>query len=101
MGIDTVSWCCLGLEAQWSNAGLRGVAVLVHVTPRGASFLLQHRAVDRGADGAVVGDPDVPISLVTDVASRFCPWCGRDLVSWYRDVLDELTTPGLAIGLPD
>jgi len=98
MGIEKARWCCLGLEGQWSNAGLRGIAVVVHSAGGASAFVLQHRAVDAGLENAVAGDPDVPISLVTDVLIRFCPWCGCELLRWYADVLENLATPGLAIG---
>jgi hypothetical protein len=91
-----MKWCCLGFEANYDNAGERGLGILVSrdSTDR-AEFTLQFRAVDKGTEQSVTSEH--PISLVEDIGMRYCPWCGRDLEVWYGEVIDRLYRPDLKI----
>jgi hypothetical protein len=57
-------------------------------------FYLQGRAVDIDSSSFVA---PVPITVVTDFAIDFCPWCGVTLRKWYRKTGEKLIKPGLKI----
>ena len=91
-----VRWCCSAFRTHFCEAGSRGLAVLVVSDelveePR---FLLQHRAIDQGAE--LEYDGNVPLTLVTEAHISFCPWCGRKLERWYRRDWRELVRPEIA-----
>jgi hypothetical protein len=91
-----MKWCCLGFEANYDKAGERGLGILVGRDSTGrAEFTLQFRAFDKGAEQSI--NSEHPISLVEDIGMRYCPWCGRDLETWYGDAVDSLYRPDLKI----
>jgi hypothetical protein len=94
--LESVKWCCLGLEAATKGAGGRGFGVFVDDTPQPALFVLEHRALD----------PDAPapayegrLSIVSQTGMRFCPWCGKELLKWYKNDLPKLVRKDLIISL--
>ena len=50
-------------------------------------FLLQHRAIEPDAP---MPRYDHPMSVVSQTGASYCPWCGKDLMKWYNDHLEEL-----------
>lgn len=96
MKTGSVKWCCVGFQNLYQAAGERTFAILVGRDPLGApEFTLHHRALSRGQTLPTTGD--VPISLVSDLRIRFCPWCGRRLDRQYRKHVDALWRPGLKV----
>jgi len=94
-----MKWCCLGFEANYGNAGQRGMSILVGRNYEGRpEFTLQFRTVDKGNEQFISSSNEtIPISLVEDVGMCYCPWCGRDLEKWYGDYVDSLYRPDLKI----
>jgi hypothetical protein len=95
--IDTqVKWCCPVFRDRYDVAGERTIAVIVD---RGfdekPQFYLQARAV--AVIDSVSFVAPVPITLATDFAIDFCPWCGVALRKWYRKTAELLIKPGLRI----
>ena len=91
-----MNWCCMGFEGHCLAAGGRGFSVLVSTRDGPApSFILQHRALDPGAE---VPPSTSPLSFVSDVKIRFCPWCGVNLSKWYRRTFGELDRSDLQVG---
>lgn len=92
-----MKWCCPGFEGNYRTAGQRGFAVLVGRDSQGSpAFWLQHRAIDEGV--TLDCRDDVLISVVSETGMRFCPSCGKNLVQWYADAIDQLDPRGLRIG---
>lgn len=80
------------------NAGHQGAGLLVGRDSLGEpEFMMQYRVMDTGQeiDFTSAG----PIALVVDVRLVFCPWCGRNLEKWYRNIIDDLYRPHLKIRL--
>jgi hypothetical protein len=93
-------YCCLPFEDALSQAGNRGLAIVVDISPTGAvEFILQHRAVDAGAPAPT--DYAGALVLVNDARIGFCPWCGKRLATFYADRATKLARPGFRIDLPD
>jgi hypothetical protein len=87
----------MGFQGQFEQAGSRASAVFVSMRePLRPVFILQFRAVEMDA---VIPDIRTLISLVTDVQIQFCPWCGANLIKWYRKYLRDLDRFELQIGL--
>ena len=57
-----MKWCCIGFENHVLTGGQRGMSIIVDV-PRESlpEFVIQHRAVDIGAEGSVTAQ--APTSL--------------------------------------
>jgi len=92
-----MKWCCMGFEGNFQTAGARGFGVFV--SKRSGSepeFILQHRSLDPGAP---TPNFEYPISLVSDVRMRFCPWCGVSLRDWYRSATEDLDRSELKVRL--
>jgi hypothetical protein len=92
-----MKFCCTAFEYFAGMAGARGFGIFTtkSLNPKGA-FVLQHRALDEGAPG-----PDSPsrMSIVSELQSQICPWCGVNLMKIYRQNLDELDRSDLKISL--
>jgi hypothetical protein len=71
-----------------SHYGQRGFGALVRRGDGAASFLLQCRVVDKGEESRLKGPDDLPMLLVSEMALRFCPWCGVDLQKYYKKQID-------------
>jgi hypothetical protein len=86
--LETIRWCCAGMQALHENFGLRGFGGLFRRDLGINRFLLQFRALD---DGQLLGGlppSDVPVSLAGETGMWFCPWCGSELEKFYRDQLE-------------
>ncbi len=59
-------------------------------------FVLQSRAFEKDQEPTDL-IAEVPMSLVTESNMQFCPWCGKNLVRWYRHVIDTLIRPDFKI----
>jgi hypothetical protein len=91
MASPTEKWCCEAVRQHFENRGERGVFIYAeppHPPVTGQpSYWLAVNAIDqvnipripKPADGA-----SLPIMLQTWLPVRFCPWCGRRLVRFYR-----------------
>lgn len=90
-----MKWCCIPFENHYQVAGERGIAVIVDMPDGEPLFLVQSRAFDRNRTPAL--DTPEPMSLVSETAIHFCPWCGRPLAKWYAKDLLELARPDLTI----
>lgn len=92
-----VKWCCGGFRASYEGAGSRGVGLLVVRTEddREPRFILQFRAVDIGSSFSHQG-PE-PLSVVSEVRLRWCPWCGRNLSKWYKKAWPDLVRPKIPV----
>lgn len=78
-----VKWCCAAFQGHYQNAGERTFSVLVDQdSSQQPAFFLQHRALDPGDQ--LPSSVQVPVSVISDVQIRFCPWCGRSLARWYK-----------------
>src|SRR5687768_14917022 len=88
-----MKWCCRVFEDCYQEAGFRGIAVLVDRNSDGTRrFDLQFRVADEGSEATVHSDdPDVLVSLLTQMQIQYCPWCGCKLSRWYRRQIDSLT----------
>jgi len=76
-------FCCHAFENLISNAGERGLAVLVCKTDAGFKFAVQARAVSF-ADESNVAKPScvtmpTHVTLSESMRIRYCPSCGRKL----------------------
>ena len=91
-----MKWCCEVFERAYSDAGHRGLAVLIEdgLDDR-PLFLLQARAFDGLSEPKI--HSTAHINLVTDKAIGFCPWCGVDLDEWYGKTFRERVRPGFRI----
>ena len=92
-----MKWCCSVFKGWFEEAGKRGLGVFVSMqSDSEPAFILQYRALDRGAP---VPRTDSPLSSVSDVHIHFCPWCGADLKKAYRNTLRELDRSELQVPL--
>lgn len=95
-----MKWCCEVFESYYERAGSRGFALLVERSPTNKPrFVLQHRALDKWVEETAVSAV-APMSIVSDVVIRYCPWCGRDLGKWYGKSVDVLIRPDLRVSIP-
>ena len=91
-----MKWCCIPFENHYQIAGERGIAIVVDIRDeRDPVFLLQSRAFD--LDRTPRLDTAEPMSLVTETAIDFCPWCGKPLAKWYGRSACDLARPDLVI----
>ncbi len=94
-----MKWCCLAFKGCYERASERGLAVIVGRDLKDQpQFILQHRAVEEENESSVSSKS--LLSLVTDNQIHYCPWCGRQLVSWYANDIDKLYRPNLKIPYP-
>jgi hypothetical protein len=92
------NWCCDAFKGLFDNGGERAFAILVDRDLDGYAFILQHRALEPGDLGPQ--DHPSPISAISEMHIRFCPWCGRLLAKFYKQRLKEMVRPGLRIPRP-
>lgn len=88
-----------GLENQ-GQAGLSIVPVIYRETNR-RSFRMEFWAVPKAESengSLVLNNQDRPIVLGTQQTIQFCPFCGKNLIWFYRLNFDSL--PGLLIEEP-
>ena len=92
----------MGFQAHYNLAGSRGLASLIDRDRQGELiFILQIRCVDKGE---VFAYTEIPVMLVEDHRIQFCPWCGVNLGSFYKNIDEKFLRPGfrtLIKGLDD
>ena len=93
---DPIRWCCPGFEFAFRQAGERGFGVFADTSASPVLFVLQHRALD---PGATVPTYSGHMSVITQVGITYCPWCGRELLKWYKKSLPELYRGDLIVSL--
>jgi hypothetical protein len=91
-----MKWCCAGFQGSFEVRDERGLFVFAGPTPgmtTEPSFYIGTRPVDR-ADSVKLQENlsrlPVPVNLLCRTGLRFCPWCGVELVRFYRDTWREL-----------
>jgi|SRR5579883_1539958 hypothetical protein len=96
-----MNWCCVGFKSAYDGAGRRGFAILVEPDATlGPRFIWQHRALEMGDENKLAAlKLEFPLSVVTDTGLLFCPWCGKNLRTFYGRHAAELSRPGLEIPL--
>ena len=91
-----VKWCCSPFQRVYERAGDRSIAVLVDRYKNGdPTFILQARAFEKGQEPAL--NLPVAMSLVIEETMNYCPWCGTNLLRFYRKQIDRLARPDLKI----
>ncbi len=89
-------WCCEHFESYFENAGLRGVSVFaVSNSDQDVFFLFQNRAMDTQNNSPV--QSEVPVTLASEVAIFYCPWCGRHLNKFYSKHIPGLLRNDLRV----
>ncbi len=90
-----MKWCCEVFQGWFEEAGKRGLGVFVATEgDSDPAFILQYRALDRDAP---VPYTAFPLSSVSEVHIRFCPWCGANLRKSYRRSFGELDRSELRV----
>ena len=92
---QSAEWCCVAFKSAFEAAGERDFAIVVDHFLEGYAFIFQHRALEPDDPGPK--NHPGPISIVSQVHIRFCPWCGRSLQQFYALRLAEMVRPGLTI----
>jgi hypothetical protein len=91
----------MGFEGNYKNAGERGVSVLAQKEHMGIAeprFFIQVRSVSANDQPRLRLEPaDIPVSLVTEIGMRFCPWCGVNLGNFYGKDIASLHRPSAPI----
>ena len=91
---ELFQWCCGTFRRKFMEAGQPGVAIFPYLDKTGrVRWILQHRV-------AAVEAPDGTLPEIWAVQEEpigYCPFCGKDLYSSYRDTEPLLRTE-LAIG---
>jgi hypothetical protein len=94
LSLDQVTWCCGVFKGWLEAAGERGIGVLAdRDADGGPDFMIQSRTLDLDDEGPK--DHPRPLTLVSELHIRFCPWCGRRLADVYSDVIDLIARPDL------
>jgi hypothetical protein len=94
-----VKWCCSTFEQFFENGGARGFAVFV----KGIGIpVVQCRATDAGNEqnllSVLCANPEVGIvSTTQEFPMRYCPWCGREVLRYYRSHLSEILREDLGL----
>jgi len=92
-----MKWCCKVFQGWFAEAGKRGIGVFVATQgDSDPAFILQYRALDQDTP---MPHTDFPLSSVSEVHIRFCPWCGAELKKSYRGSFLELDRSELRVFL--
>jgi len=94
---DGVKWCCISFKSQTEHAGKRGFGIFVDNTAEPPFFVIQHRSLDPGTPNP--RDIDALLILVSSTGIKYCPWCGKELLKWYRRDISKLSRADLVIPL--
>jgi hypothetical protein len=81
-------------ETLLGDRGKRGLSIIVAESDIGPVFFLQARAVDAGQEPPSAPSP---VTVATEVAITFCPWCRADLRRRYGHQAADLATPDLRL----
>lgn len=91
-----MKWCCSAFKDHHENAGRRGITIFATLdSEQRYFFLLQSRAID--VEDKTVGHTMVPVAFATQIAVKYCPWCGRRLARAYRKHIPEILRQDLMI----
>lgn len=93
-----MKWCCDGFRNAYEQRHERGLLVFARPPVSGVttkpSFHLAFRALERSRYDAfreaMKGRINGCVSLSGCTGMRFCPWCGVELVRFYRSGWQEL-----------
>lgn len=90
-----IPWCCETFKSLISppeahdddlfgrETGQRGFFGACRDDDGRPTFFLLHRAVAPGRESQFPSTP-FPVSLISQIAIRFCPWCGVELGKQYK-----------------
>ena len=79
-------FCCVGFEHRVTDAGQRGIAVLVLKTTDGIKFRLQSRGIAFEDENKIHPiSVNIKINVSCECGLRFCPFCGRKLQELVKD----------------
>ena len=81
IGLDKI-FCCPGFQHRITDAGQRGIAVIVIRTSDGIRFRLQSRGIafeDERKIRPVPDSPEIKINIAEECGLQYCPFCGRRL----------------------
>ena len=93
---ERARFCCAGFEEFHRSAGNRGFGIFTAKFDDGEfRFVLQHRALDHGASAPPFTES--PLSLVSELPLRYCPWCGLDLQEFYKGNLEQMERSDLKL----
>jgi hypothetical protein len=93
-----MKWCCDGFRNGYEFRHERGLLVFARPVVAGVAtepmFHIAFRALERDKheafSQAIKGRMDGCMSLSCCTGMRFCPWCGVELVRFYRSSWQEL-----------
>jgi hypothetical protein len=89
-------FCCRAFEYWHNAAGERGFGVFVaHDASPEPLFVIQHRALD--SNGSPPALAPTPLSLVSDLIIKFCPWCGLKLEDFYLETARNIDRTDLKV----
>lgn len=91
-------WCCGAFKGAFDDADERAFAIIVVRSDDDFAFILQHRALEPDDPGPA--NHPRPISTVSEIHIRFCPWCGVALADFYRQSAATMIRPDLKIREP-
>ena len=79
-----VSYCCKLFEKAIKSKGHGGLAIIPTKSHLfGLYFILEFRAVDEGNENTEMDTGNVKFYLSVQQAIKFCPWCGKNLTTFY------------------
>ena len=96
-----MNFCCPQFEAKWKDRSDRGASVYVcppemgHTEP---SFVLLSRGIkkeDHAALDQIPRGTKLEINISARIRIRYCPWCGRELKTFYADSYQPLIDPDI------
>ena len=93
---ERIKWCCRTLRDSVSESGRRGLAIFLNDVGDPAFFVIQFRAIEPGAPDP---ESESPLTLGVETGIRFCPWCGTNLLRFYRKHLKALARPEFVMPL--
>jgi hypothetical protein len=86
---NKAQYCCEAFNTKVTNAGRRGLAFLVSENSRGFFWVMQSRGVDHN-DEVRLNKPNVDVNVAAEIAMKFCPFCGTELVIFNNDWMHDL-----------
>jgi hypothetical protein len=90
-------WCCTFFQTFFGTVGTRGVGIFFR---RPDEPILQFRAAeptDAPRVHKALSNCASPVALTLDLPVKYCPWCGRDIIRFYRRRVGKLLREDLAV----
>jgi hypothetical protein len=85
-----MEWCCAAFRGHHEAAGQKGLTVFAATNSQHRYyFVLQYRAIDNIRNEAL-DHIQTPVTVLAEIAVRYCPWCGRRLARAYRKHIPEI-----------